>query len=107
MVFQWAVQFQGEVAKLNCYARDHEKSTRDQLPDEVVVVFRELAANLGLHGPNLGRSKAYVSISKKLGFEWSDSFERIIESYRTAYTELSEVGSRSIAQLHCVEETSP
>ena len=94
-------------AKLNCYARDYEKSTCDQLPAEVLAVFRELATQLHLYRLNLGRSKAYISLSKKLGFEWSDSFERIVESYRTAYTELSEVGSRSISRLHGVEATPP
>lgn len=101
--FQWAVQFQGEAAKLNCYARDYENSTFDQLPAEIKADFGELAKKLGLRRPNLGRSKAYISLSKKLAFKWSDPFEIIVESYRTAYAELSKVG-RSMASLHGTEK---
>jgi PD-(D/E)XK nuclease superfamily len=92
MAFQWAVQFQGDTAKLNCYARDYVNSTRDQLPAEVLADFRGLANSRDLRGPNLGRTKAYVSLSKKLNFDWSDSFELIAGTHRAAYAELSEIG---------------
>ena len=39
--FQWAVQFQGTTAKLNCLAWYYDKSTPDQLPPEVKKDFAQ------------------------------------------------------------------
>lgn len=103
--FQWAVQFQGKASKLNCYAHDYKNSTRDQLPSEVLSHFRDLAKKHNLR-VNPGQTKAYISLSKALDFDWSDSFERIVESYQTAFDELSEIG-KSMASSHGGEVTAP
>jgi hypothetical protein len=105
MIFEWAVQFQGNAVKLNCYARDYEKSRCDQLPAEVMADFKALRTEQGLRGPNPGRTKAYVSLSKKLDFAWSDTFAKIVEAHASAYAELSALG-RSMARAHGVEVKS-
>jgi hypothetical protein len=89
--FDLAVQFQGKTSKLNCYAHDYKNSTRDQLPAEVLAHFTDLAKKHKLR-VNPGQSKAYISLSKALDFDWSDSFETIVKSYQTAYDDLSEIG---------------
>jgi hypothetical protein len=97
--FQWAVQFQGNAAKLNCLAWDYDKSTPDQLPTEVKKNFeQERRRRPDLRGPNIGRSKAYISLSKKMDFEWTDSFDIIAESHRLAYEDLSVIGQRLAAR---------
>lgn len=101
--FQWAVQFQGKAAKLNCYSSDYRNSTCDQLPDEVMADFEKLAKKHTLR-KNPGRTKAYVSLSKTLDFSWADPFDTVVESYRTAYAELAEMG-KSNASLHGVGVT--
>lgn len=102
MIFEWAIQFQGGSAKLNCYARDYAKSTCAQLPTEVMDAFKALAEGHGFRGPNRGRTKAYVSLSKKLHFHWSDSFEVITEAHAIAFEELSEIGQQ-MATAHGTE----
>ena len=93
--FDLAVQFQGRTSKLNCYAHDYKNSKRDQLLAEVLAHFTDLAKRHKLR-VNPGQTKAYISLSKALVFEWSDLFETIVESYQTAYNDLSEIG-KSIA----------
>ena len=97
--FEWAVQFQGRTAKLNCSASDYKNSTRDQLPAEVRKVFKEERDRWpGLH-LNDARSKAYISLSKKMDFRWTDSFDCIAECYRLAYEEHSVIGQRLAAKF--------
>jgi hypothetical protein len=105
MIFEWAVQFQGNTVKLNCYARDYEKSTCQRLPSEVMADFKALQAEHGLRGPNPGRTKAYVSLSKKLNFAWSDTFAKIVEAHASAHAELSGLGW-AMARAHGVEGAS-
>jgi len=93
--FDLAVQFQGKTSKLNCYAHDYKNSKRDQLPAEVLAHFTDLAKKHKLR-VNPGQTKAYISLSKALDFDWSDLFETIVKSYQTAYNDLSEIG-KSIA----------
>jgi hypothetical protein len=100
-----AVQFQGKASKLNCYAHDYKNSTRDQLPAEVLAHFTDLANKHNLR-VNPGQTKAYISLSKALDFDWSDSFETIAKSYQTAYVDLSEIG-KSIAFSHGGGITAP
>jgi hypothetical protein len=94
-VFQWAVQFQGTTAKLNCLAWYYDESISDQLPSEVKKDFKLIKSlRSDLRGPNIGRTKAYISLSKKMDFEWTDSFDRIAESHRLAYEDLSVIGQQ-------------
>jgi hypothetical protein len=98
--FQWAVQFQGTTAKLTCSAWDYYKSTPDQLPPEVIKDFEsEKSRRQDLRGPNRPRSKAYISLSMKMKFEWTDSFDHIAESHRSAYEDLSVIGQRLAAKF--------
>jgi hypothetical protein len=97
--FDWAVQFQAKTAKLNCLARDYAKSGRDQLPTEVMKDFEELAEAQDTLDLNRPRTKAYVSLSKRLDFDWSDTFERIARKYEDAYVDLSRLGI-SVATAH-------
>jgi hypothetical protein len=41
---------------------------------------------------NRPRTKAYVSLSKKLNFDWSDTLEEIMKAHAAAYAELSALG---------------
>ena len=98
--FQWAVQFQGTTAKLTCSAWDYYKSTPDQLPPEVIKDFEsEKSRKQYLRGPNRPRSKAYISLSMKMKFDWTDSFDHIAESHRVAYEDLSAIGQRLAAKF--------
>lgn len=87
--FELGIQFQGKTAKLNCAAHDYANSSCNQLPRKVKVEFQKKGKNLRV---NLPHTKAYVSLSKKLEFDWSDTFEEIIEVYQVAYAELSAMG---------------
>jgi hypothetical protein len=106
IIFDWGVQFQGNTVKLNCYAREYATSKFEQLPPKIRDEFRALGAERHLRGPNLGRKRAYVSLSKKLGFSWTDAFAKIVEAHALAYSELSTLG-RSMATGHGVEAALP
>ena len=92
LIFDWAVQFQERTVKLNCSAHDYARSTCNQLPREVMADFQILADKHHSLSLNRPRTKAYVSLSKKLNFDWSDTLEEIMKAHAAAYAELSALG---------------
>ena len=65
--FVLGFQFQGNTLKINCARENYDKSKANQIPVEMITIFESIFRNQdGFKKLNKPKSKAYMSVSKKL-----------------------------------------
>jgi len=93
---QYGVQFQGKSIKFNLSAIDYNNSKSDVIDDEIISNFNSYIDKLGYKKLNIGKRKAYISISKSLQKNiWEYSIDELSEIYRNELKKAADLISKT------------